>query len=68
MARSVREASQLLEVIAGHDRRDATSADRETGDYVAACDRGVKGLRVGVVRDLLDGFRMPMCARGSRPR
>ena len=27
MARSVREASQLLEVVAGHDRRDATSAD-----------------------------------------
>ena len=57
MARSVREASQLLEVIAGHDRRDATSADRETGEYLAACDRGVKGLRVGVVRDLLEGLQ-----------
>jgi aspartyl-tRNA(Asn)/glutamyl-tRNA(Gln) amidotransferase subunit A len=53
MARSVREAAQLLEVIAGHDRRDATSADREPGHYVASCDRGVEGLRVGVVRDLL---------------
>jgi aspartyl-tRNA(Asn)/glutamyl-tRNA(Gln) amidotransferase subunit A len=57
MARSVREASQLLEVIAGHDRRDATSADRPTGAYLAACDGGVKGLRVGVVRDLLDGLQ-----------
>jgi aspartyl-tRNA(Asn)/glutamyl-tRNA(Gln) amidotransferase subunit A len=57
MARSVREASQLLQVVAGHDRRDATSADRETGQYVAACDRGVQGLRVGVVRDLLDGLQ-----------
>lgn len=54
MARSVREASLLLEVIAGHDARDATSADRETGAYHAACGSGVKGLRVGVVRDQLD--------------
>jgi len=57
MARSVREASQLLEVIAGHDRRDATSVDRATGEYLAACDRGVKGLRVGVVRDLIEGLQ-----------
>ncbi|MGB5311750.1 MAG: Asp-tRNA(Asn)/Glu-tRNA(Gln) amidotransferase subunit GatA, partial [Polyangiales bacterium] len=57
MARSVREAAALLEIVAGHDRRDATSADREVGKYRAACDRGVKGLRVGVVRDLLDGLQ-----------
>jgi len=57
MARSVREAAQLLEVIAGHDRRDATSAERETGEYLTACGRGVKGLRVGVVRDLIDGLQ-----------
>ncbi|UCH29667.1 MAG: Asp-tRNA(Asn)/Glu-tRNA(Gln) amidotransferase subunit GatA, partial [Myxococcales bacterium] len=57
MARSVREAAALLEVVAGHDRRDATSAERETGAYLDACDRPVKGLRVGVVRDLLEGMQ-----------
>ncbi len=57
MARSVREAAALLEVVAGHDGRDATSADREVGPYLAACDRGAKGLRVGVVRDLLEGLQ-----------
>jgi aspartyl-tRNA(Asn)/glutamyl-tRNA(Gln) amidotransferase subunit A len=57
MARSVREAAVLLEAIAGHDRRDATSVDRGIGSYAAACDRGVRGLRVGVVRDLLDGLQ-----------
>jgi aspartyl-tRNA(Asn)/glutamyl-tRNA(Gln) amidotransferase subunit A len=57
MARSVREAAALLEVVAGHDPRDATSADRQTEPYLAACDRGVAGLRVGVVRDLLDGLQ-----------
>jgi aspartyl-tRNA(Asn)/glutamyl-tRNA(Gln) amidotransferase subunit A len=57
MARTVREAAALLEVVAGHDRRDATSAERETGAYLAACDRGVRGLRVGVVRELLQGLQ-----------
>jgi len=47
MARSVREASQLLQVVAGHDRRDATSADRETNDYVAACEQDAD-VRAGV--------------------
>ncbi len=59
MARSVREASLLLEVIAGHDERDATSADRELGAYHAACGRGVQGLRVGVVRAQLDQLQDP---------
>ena len=57
IARSVREASLLLEVVAGHDQRDATSADRARGAYHAACSRGVKGLRVGVVRDQIDGLQ-----------
>ncbi|MFZ1866663.1 MAG: Asp-tRNA(Asn)/Glu-tRNA(Gln) amidotransferase subunit GatA [Polyangiales bacterium] len=57
MARSVREAAALLEVVAGHDRRDATSAERETGAYLGACDRGVRSLRIGVVRDLLEGLQ-----------
>ncbi len=57
MARSVREAASLLEVVAGHDPRDATSAERPTGSYLEACDRGAKGLRVGVVRDLIDGLQ-----------
>ncbi len=57
MARSVREAAALLEVVAGHDRRDATSAERDKGRYLEACDRPVKGLRVGVVRDLLEGLQ-----------
>jgi len=57
MARTVREAATLLEVVAGHDARDATSADQPVGAYAAACDRDVKGLRVGVVRDLLEGLQ-----------
>ncbi|MEM8608742.1 MAG: Asp-tRNA(Asn)/Glu-tRNA(Gln) amidotransferase subunit GatA [Myxococcota bacterium] len=57
MARSVRESAAMLEVIAGHDPRDATSADQPLSGYVEACDAGVKGLRVGVCRDQIEGVQ-----------
>jgi aspartyl-tRNA(Asn)/glutamyl-tRNA(Gln) amidotransferase subunit A len=44
----VRSVARVLEVIAGHDPRDSTSADVPVGAYVEACDRGVQGLRIGV--------------------
>ncbi|MGC4094710.1 MAG: Asp-tRNA(Asn)/Glu-tRNA(Gln) amidotransferase subunit GatA [Polyangiaceae bacterium] len=47
-ARDVRSAARLLEVIAGRDPLDSTSSARPVGDYEAACDRPVKGLRLGV--------------------
>ena len=40
-------------VIAGHDPRDATSSTEPVPDYLAALDRGVAGLRVGVPRAML---------------
>jgi len=47
-ATDVRGAARVLSVIAGHDARDATSLDAPVPDLVAACDRDVKGLRIGV--------------------
>ncbi len=47
---NVRDTALLLSVIAGHDPRDATSADRPVDDYVAATERPVSGLRIGVPR------------------
>jgi aspartyl-tRNA(Asn)/glutamyl-tRNA(Gln) amidotransferase subunit A len=55
IARNVRDAARLLAVIAGHDARDATSAQLPVADYEAECGKDVKGLRVGVVRSALDG-------------
>jgi aspartyl-tRNA(Asn)/glutamyl-tRNA(Gln) amidotransferase subunit A len=46
--RSVKDAATMLEVLAGRDALDATSSDRPAGDYVAALDRPVEGLTVGV--------------------
>jgi aspartyl-tRNA(Asn)/glutamyl-tRNA(Gln) amidotransferase subunit A len=52
LARSTRDAALLLSVIAGHDTRDATSARRPTERFEQAAGKPVKGVRVGVVRDL----------------
>ncbi|PIT97735.1 MAG: Asp-tRNA(Asn)/Glu-tRNA(Gln) amidotransferase GatCAB subunit A [Candidatus Andersenbacteria bacterium CG10_big_fil_rev_8_21_14_0_10_54_11] len=37
LARTVRDAALLLEVIAGHDPHDATTSKKPVGKYVAAC-------------------------------
>ena len=47
-ALNVRDAATMLGVLAGHDRNDATSADRPVGDYVGALSKPVTGLRIGM--------------------
>ena len=46
LARTVRDAALLLGVMAGHDPRDAFSVAEPVPDFLAACDRGAKGLRI----------------------
>ncbi|HZP41869.1 MAG TPA: amidase family protein [Candidatus Binatia bacterium] len=46
MARTVRDAALLLGVVSGFDARDAFSVAAPVPDYLAACDRGVRGMRV----------------------
>ena len=48
MARTVRDAALMLQVIAGHDPHDATSSPRPPGALVAALDGSPAGLRVGL--------------------
>lgn len=53
MAASVREAAELLTVIAGSDPEDAATkeADKHKRDYAAGLDAGsLKGKRIGVMR------------------
>jgi aspartyl-tRNA(Asn)/glutamyl-tRNA(Gln) amidotransferase subunit A len=49
MARSVRDAALLLQIIAGYDPRDPASVDVPIDDYSADIESGVQGLRIGVV-------------------
>ena len=51
MARTVADAAQLLNLIAGYDPKDSTSVDRPVPDFSAACGRSVKGLKVGLPKE-----------------
>jgi aspartyl-tRNA(Asn)/glutamyl-tRNA(Gln) amidotransferase subunit A len=56
-ARSVRDAAILLRSMAGHDPKDATSAERAVPDFEAAIGRSVKGLRIGIPKEYrVDGM------------
>jgi aspartyl-tRNA(Asn)/glutamyl-tRNA(Gln) amidotransferase subunit A len=50
MTRNVRDNALLLQVLAGHDPEDPGSADVEVPDYSADLERGVKGLKIGLIR------------------
>src|SRR5262245_3439483 len=50
LTRTVRDNALMLEVIAGHDPLDPGSAAHATGGYTAELDRGMKGLKIGVIR------------------
>ncbi|MEO7649244.1 MAG: amidase family protein, partial [Bryobacteraceae bacterium] len=66
-ARNVRDAATLLQVTAGRDERDATSADAPVPDYSALLDRNVKGMRLGLPKEYfkgLDGETGDLIARG----
>ncbi len=52
IARSVEDATILLETVIGHDPLDATSWDGPVPDLRAGFGRGVEGLRIGVVEEL----------------
>jgi aspartyl-tRNA(Asn)/glutamyl-tRNA(Gln) amidotransferase subunit A len=47
-AGNVEDAATFLEVIAGHDPKDATSSSRPVPNYVAALGEPVSGMRIGV--------------------
>jgi aspartyl-tRNA(Asn)/glutamyl-tRNA(Gln) amidotransferase subunit A len=53
-ANTVADAALLLDVIAGHDPADSTSIPGATEPLLPVIDRGVDGLRVGVVAELSD--------------
>jgi aspartyl-tRNA(Asn)/glutamyl-tRNA(Gln) amidotransferase subunit A len=55
MTRDVRDAALLLQAIAGHDPHDSTSANVEVPDYLAELGGGVRGMRIGLVKELTEG-------------
>jgi aspartyl-tRNA(Asn)/glutamyl-tRNA(Gln) amidotransferase subunit A len=53
-AASVADAALLLEVIGGHDPCDSTSIAEPAPALLDVLERGVEGLRVGIVEELTD--------------
>jgi len=51
ITRTVYDCALVLNAIAGHDPRDATSAPRRTPDYTAALTPDIKGMRLGVPKE-----------------
>jgi aspartyl-tRNA(Asn)/glutamyl-tRNA(Gln) amidotransferase subunit A len=51
LTKDVRDAALMMNVIAGHDARDATSAPIDVPDFTAALTGDITGLRIGVVAE-----------------
>ncbi|HEY4105811.1 MAG TPA: Asp-tRNA(Asn)/Glu-tRNA(Gln) amidotransferase subunit GatA [Polyangiaceae bacterium] len=65
-ARDARSAARILEVIAGVDPHDSTSANVPVGAYEAACGKPVKGLRIGVPEEYFGEGLDPRVAASVR--
>ncbi|QNT78606.1 Asp-tRNA(Asn)/Glu-tRNA(Gln) amidotransferase subunit GatA [Entomobacter blattae] len=48
MARTIADCAVMLGSMAGFDPKDSTSVNREVPDYLAACGKSLKGLKVGI--------------------
>jgi aspartyl-tRNA(Asn)/glutamyl-tRNA(Gln) amidotransferase subunit A len=63
-ATTVADAALLLDVIAGHDERDSTSIPEPVPSYSATLDRGVEGLRIGIIAQMMgEGIAPDVLAR-----
>ncbi|POZ50786.1 Asp-tRNA(Asn)/Glu-tRNA(Gln) amidotransferase subunit GatA [Methylovulum psychrotolerans] len=51
MARSAEDAAVLLQVMAGFDGKDSTSADLPVPDYLAALNQPLSGLKIGLPKE-----------------
>lgn len=51
MTKTVEDAAILMNVLAGHDPKDSTSANQAVPDYTKSLRRDVKGLRIGLPKE-----------------
>lgn len=58
MTWTVEDCALVLQAISGYDPRDPASADVPVADYLRLLDEGVRGMTIGIVRDI--GHSVPM--------
>ncbi len=51
ITKDVTDAAMLLNIIAGHDKKDTTSIEKEKVDYTLSLKNDVKGLKIGVPKE-----------------
>ena len=57
ITKTVQDSALVLNTIAGHDKGDSTSVDRSYPDYAHNIDRGVKGMKIGLIKEFFqDGI------------
>ncbi len=57
ITRTVKDAALMLQAMSGHDPKDSTSAPIAVPDFVAACSRPIKGLKIGIPKEYrVDGM------------
>jgi aspartyl-tRNA(Asn)/glutamyl-tRNA(Gln) amidotransferase subunit A len=65
LGRTVEDAAWLLQSIAGYDPKDALSSREPVPDYAGALAEGVRGLRIGIIRELTFGSETDAEVRGA---
>lgn len=53
VAKDVTDCATILEILASHDEKDSTSAQREDNNFTEALTDDVKGMRIGIPADYL---------------
>ncbi len=66
LAKDVKDAATILEVITSHDEKDATSMKREETDFTAALTENVQGMKIGIPRDYFGEGLDPQVAAAVR--
>ncbi len=57
ITRTVLDSALMLQAMSGHDPKDSTSAPVAVPDFVAACTRPIKGLKIGIPKEYrVDGM------------
>lgn len=54
--RNVEDAAIVMNVIAGYDKMDSTSVKREKENYLDGLKNDIKGLKIGVPKEYLEGL------------
>lgn len=62
IAKTAEDAAMMLNVMAGFDPKDSTSADKPTSDYCASLNQPLKGLKIGLPKEFFSDDLNPQIA------